>query len=311
MSEKQFKLKIRVNGVSNAFMREVGCDCSECKTIRKRAQTSVSLLLEEVGQPDRHILFDCGSHVVDSVIDAGIVPPEAIFLSHEHMDHVGGVDRMVWCSKRNFSDDKIKLYSSRETLIEGPKKLFSNLPVDYVECEPFVPIELDFGSKLFLTPVKVYHGPNVKEPVIWVVEYWDWTVGGYKKFVLGWDLLHFVPRYEEEDHDDNYSGAVISSTAFLGEHRKLFDKVEHLFLAGNTSTSHPETGHMSIDSAFRFLLPAMNPLNTLIVHYSGHEDESGPMSEGDLKDWIEEQKEKYELPNLGISVAHYGMEIEL
>ncbi|MFW9882105.1 MAG: hypothetical protein ACFFG0_54265, partial [Candidatus Thorarchaeota archaeon] len=80
-----------------------------------------------------------------------------------------------------------------------------------------------------------------------------------------------------------------------------------LFLSSNTIT--PQfTGHASLKSGFR-LIKAINPERTWIVHYSGHEDFDGPLTDNQLQNWIDINKIKFELNGYFIKVASHGMEI--
>ena len=85
-------IQFRMNGVRNAFLRELGClHCPQCGEEKPRANTSGSLLIYEAGKYRReletHWLFDCGSGVVDSLIDNRVTTVNRIFISHSHSDH--------------------------------------------------------------------------------------------------------------------------------------------------------------------------------------------------------------------------------
>ncbi|HET7266899.1 MAG TPA: MBL fold metallo-hydrolase [Oleiagrimonas sp.] len=58
---------------------------------------NASAVLERDGKP--LLLIDCGPDCVRRCLDAYGQPPEAVFLTHLHMDHVGGLEQMftrVW-----------------------------------------------------------------------------------------------------------------------------------------------------------------------------------------------------------------------
>jgi len=66
-------VELRVNGVGNAFLKELGCSCVQCSAIKPRSSTSASFLIKDKttvrSSISKHILFDCGPGTVDSLID--------------------------------------------------------------------------------------------------------------------------------------------------------------------------------------------------------------------------------------------------
>ena len=68
-----------------------------------------------------------------------------------------------------------------------------------------------------------------------------------------------------------------------------------------------DTKHMSIQTGLRFLIPKVKPKRTWIVHYSGHEDPGGPMSDEELQHWLDHEKRKYGMNEAEIGVAKHGM----
>jgi hypothetical protein len=64
---------------------------------------------------------------------------------------------------------------------------------------------------------------------------------------------------------------------------------------------------MSIEAGFRFLIPELQPKRTWVVHYSGHEDPGGPLSDQDLQHWINREKSCYDLGSADIWLAQHGM----
>lgn len=53
---------------------------------------SSAAVLESDGQP--RLLIDCGPDIVDRYLDAYGSPPPALYITHTHMDHVGGLERL-------------------------------------------------------------------------------------------------------------------------------------------------------------------------------------------------------------------------
>lgn len=53
---------------------------------------SSAAVLECDGQP--RLLIDCGPDIVDRYLDCYGAPPPALYITHTHMDHVGGLERL-------------------------------------------------------------------------------------------------------------------------------------------------------------------------------------------------------------------------
>ena len=69
---------------------EIGCQCAVCTSTDKRDwRMRTSLLIETEGQ---RILLDCGPDFRWQMIKNQIYHLDAVLISHEHYDHVGGLD---------------------------------------------------------------------------------------------------------------------------------------------------------------------------------------------------------------------------
>jgi hypothetical protein len=140
-------------------------------------------------------------------------------------------------------------------------------------------IHLDLGVGLRITPIGVYHGDRqiVPDPVIWVLEF------GGLKVVLGWDLLRLEPGYPDEDWEDPPAGQRQSTNVLLPEHQ-ILRGADELIIAANTFAAAPATGHTSVRAVLEFYSRYLQPKGgTWIVHYSGHEDTGGPLSDAELR----------------------------
>lgn len=347
----------RMNGVGNAFLREMGCHaCPQCSAEKTRASTSGSLIIKNGRQVEKHLLFDFGPGVVDSLIDFNIGWADILFNSHNHFDHIADLDRLLNSLMRTqrdkFESAPTVLHSTVETWKKGIAWSYpwlagmvnwQSINQEVATGKPIDPDKINLGINLKVTPIPVYHGPNAHEPVIFVVEFGNGK--SYKKLVLCWDLLHLVTKHptqsgvdptppdsyvpkskptgpgswgyptddypeKPEDRDKLYSSLGnpaqnIGDDELLPEHQILKEPHE-LFLAGNTVTPQPQTGHASIKAGMG-LIRRINPRRTWIVHYSGHEDPFGPFSDDQLQDWIDKNKAGYGLGDHEILVAQHGM----
>ena len=305
----------RMNGVGNAFLRELGCSpCPQCDALKPRANTSGSIIIYDWAVPrghiEHHLLFDCGVGVTDSLIDFGIDTISALFVSHSDPDHSLDLDRLANSHRRSGHPVPLDLYCTNATLADGPGRLYPwFFPAILAHCSvtPGAPIKFGLEINFTVTPVAVWHGKIPKDSVIWVVEFGEPGTTNYRKIILGWDLLHLIPRYPDDDADRSYSGPVHASTTLDPSHKTLLENADELFVEANTYTPCPATGHISAEAVMRSMIPLLTPKRTWLVHYSGHEDSFGPLSDADFQAKLDREKSAYGLAAHDLFVARHGM----
>lgn len=72
-------LALRFLGVGSAQAPELGSACG---------------VLEKDGEP--LLMIDCGAEALSAYLDRYGKPPHAIYITHTHMDHVGGLERLFY-----------------------------------------------------------------------------------------------------------------------------------------------------------------------------------------------------------------------
>ena len=83
------KVTILGSGTSTG-VPEIGCVCEVCRSADLRDhRLRTSVLVEVQG---KRILLDCGPDFRQQVLPLEFAPIDAVLLSHEHYDHVGGLD---------------------------------------------------------------------------------------------------------------------------------------------------------------------------------------------------------------------------
>ena len=93
---KQARITILGTGTS-CGVPQLGCNCPTCTSSDPRDKRLRTSVLVEVDDPlavdgVTRILLDCGPDFRAQMLNAGFRRLDAIFLTHEHYDHVGGID---------------------------------------------------------------------------------------------------------------------------------------------------------------------------------------------------------------------------
>lgn len=152
-------MKIRFLGTGTSQgVPVIACDCEVCKSDNKKDSRLRSSILIEVD--DKTIVIDTGPDFRQQMLTANVQKLDAVLLTHEHKDHIGGMDDV---RAFNFKQRKpMDVYCSKD-VSEGLKREFS-----YAFAErkyPGVPqiniIEIENGAfsinGLGIIPIKGKH----------------------------------------------------------------------------------------------------------------------------------------------------------
>lgn len=150
------KVTILGSGTSKGIP-EIGCTCATCRsTDPKDKRLRASVLVETQGMK---ILIDASPDLRQQALRLGLSRLDAVLLTHQHYDHVGGIDDV-----RPFCfDQDLPVYTNSQTakdlrtrvdycFREHPYPGIPKLDLHEVECHPF----LIKGLKII--PIEVMHG---------------------------------------------------------------------------------------------------------------------------------------------------------
>ena len=152
------RMKITFLGTGTSTgVPQIGCSCKVCRSTDARDKRLRTSVLVETGQT--RILLDCGPDFRQQILPLDFRRIDAVLLTHEHYDHVGGIDDLRPFGV--FGD--VQLYASERT----GGQLRQSLPYCFVEHKyPGVPQlrlhavrphEAFRVGELQVTPIEVMH----------------------------------------------------------------------------------------------------------------------------------------------------------
>lgn len=136
---------------------EIGCKCEVCTSTDIRNRRLRASVLLDTG--DTRILIDCGPDFRQQIMNEEFSKLHGLLLTHEHYDHVGGIDDL-----RPFCRfDDVDIYANEDTL----NALKIRMPYSFREQKyPGVPSfnlhETHYDKELIIndltiTPIKIMH----------------------------------------------------------------------------------------------------------------------------------------------------------
>ena len=142
---------------------QIGCQCEVCTSDDPHdKRLRCSALIETEG---KRILIDCGPEFRQQMLSIDFKPLDAIFITHEHYDHVGGIDDL-----RPYSVfGEVNLYAEpycaqhlRERLpycFIPKEKRYPGVPaLNMYEIEPHNPVMVGENPAVEVMPIRVMHG---------------------------------------------------------------------------------------------------------------------------------------------------------
>ncbi|MFC2098847.1 MBL fold metallo-hydrolase [Bacteroidota bacterium] len=173
------KYFVRVNGTGNAWPVPLGTDHPfyDPADPEQLANVSFSILKTSSGKIETadiewEVLVDAGHGIVQYLIRHGNRLPEAVVLTHSHLDHTLSLDWIIQSYFRhNQKKKKMPLYASRQGW-EFVSASFPQLPplTEHKDLQPGITVPIKGIPELYLTPLPVYHGEHSPGPNMLVFE---------------------------------------------------------------------------------------------------------------------------------------------
>ena len=215
---------------------EIGCQCEVCTSTDSKDQRFRSSALVEID--GKHILIDCGpdfrSQMLETFKKNSFEYLDGVLITHEHYDHVGGLDDLRAFSRKGSAVDIYAEENVAEAIKERMPYAYKenkypgvpNLQMITITNQPF------FIDSVKIIPIRLMHGS---------LPIYGYRIGGMAYLTD----LKTIPDSE-------------------------YDKLKNLdVLIINALRSKPHISHETITDALENI-KKINPQKTFLIHMSHH-----------------------------------------
>lgn len=345
---------IRVNGRGNAWPVFLGgesafYDVSSSEDLSNASYSIIHYKGREICTKniDWEILIDAGHHTVPFLIKNGNRIPEAVVLTHGHMDHTLGLDWLA--QSQYFLSGKEKLISVYATkpVWQFVKQSYSHLEriINFRELLPGKETHVQEAKELIVTSYPVFHGKHASGASMLL-----FNVGNSKRALFTGDMLCpllrtkdysslagaeivFIDSNNRFPYPDSNHGSIVpnqpNSNKISGRLEEWLSKANMNYLVAPHARKDYNKHHHAYFEEFLsdFNAPATMPhtvfdfirktniSNVNLIHYGGMEDSkyynAKQLSAEKLQNWAHEQAQRHGLENVSFKVPEAGDKISL
>ncbi|MBT3209840.1 MAG: MBL fold metallo-hydrolase [Bacteroidetes bacterium] len=333
-------INIRTNGRGNAWPIPLGKEHAfyNQNQFEEIANSSFSIISQngEENESEKinwEVLIDAGHGIIQYLIKENNRIPEALFLTHPHIDHTISTDWIVQSYYR-YNKKKFPVYATK-LCWEFTLRSFSHLEdmVEFHELKPGIETSVSEIENMKLTAFPVYHGDNVLGSAMLVVEIEDKKNDKHKAIFSGdllcpilrnididflsdakviyvdsnnrfpsiqtnhWSITSNEPNSKDISKKLSDYKKDLSYTRLISPHlKRKFDSETYSFFESFLKENIIKTNVFM--SVFEFL-QELRIENTMLIHYSGNEDMKNynqeVLGEDDLLKWTIEEAKLYRI----------------
>lgn len=228
------QIKVRINGRGNAWPVILGHDHPfyDRTNIEDLANASCSIIKSDKSNPKEteiiwDLMIDAGHGAVQYLLKNCNRIPDAIFLTHPHLDHILGLDWIV----QSFYKLYKKSYPVYSTILcwEKVKNLFPHLTqmINFKELVPYQKSNIEEVEGVEVIPYPVYHGKSAD----------------------GATMLFFTINNERKVKKVLFTGDVLCPLLRDEDYKKLLN-LDLLVCDANNRFPYPNSNHWSILNGF-------------------------------------------------------------
>ena len=268
-------MKITILGSGTSCgVPQIGCPCKVCTSTDPKDKRLRTSALVEVG--GKRILIDCGPDFRQQMLRIDFKPLDAVLITHEHYDHVGGLDDLRPYSIFGDVDVYAEKFCADHLMERIPycftpkEKRYPGVPaINLIEIEPHVPIIIKDVEKVPMADEYLEDAVKMKRQQVWE------------------ELRALKEREGETEHGDvnilpirvmhgklPIVGFRIDNFAYITDMKTIPDTelpylegVEYMIVNGLRHKEHPS--HQSIEEAITFT-QKLGVKETWLVHMSHH-----------------------------------------